>query len=168
MYAPWRERFESKNAADAERSRGERRMKDVGKDEEPDLVFFDGDCTLCQRSVLFLLRRDPEGRRFRFGSQQGETFERTVPLGARTAFAGSLVVVTPRQRVEIRSGAVVRLLHRLGGGWSVLGLLLSWVPLFLRDRTYDLVAWARNALPGSDRGKACAMIPVSLRGRFLA
>jgi predicted DCC family thiol-disulfide oxidoreductase YuxK len=45
----------------------------------------------------------------------------------------------------MRSGAVIHLLGRMGPGWRVLGALLAWIPVRLRDAGYDLMARLRPA-----------------------
>ena len=56
----------------------------------PELVFYDGDCGLCHRTVRFLLARDPEGSLFLFAPLFGETFNREFPLSAREGMADSV------------------------------------------------------------------------------
>jgi predicted DCC family thiol-disulfide oxidoreductase YuxK len=133
----------------------------------PDMVFFDGDCALCQKSVIFLLERDADGSRFRFGSQSGRAFQESVPQARRPGAEGSLVILTPDGEVLLRSTAVVRVLRRLGGHWGVAGTALWLVPRPLRELAYRVVAKLRKRLFRAPSSCACGLLPASLRGRFL-
>lgn len=131
-----------------------------------DLVFYDGSCGLCHRTVLFLLKRDPEGARFRFAPLQGETFLAEVEASRRAGLPDSVIVLTAAGGIWVKSDGVIHLLRRLGGGWPLLGLLMRLFPRPLRDWGYDRVAAVRRRLFRKPEG-ACPLVPASLRGRFL-
>ena len=104
------------------------------------IVFFDGVCLLCERSVRFLLDRDGE-RRLCFATLQGETAR--ALLGEETASAlDSLVYVVEDEegihRYE-RSHAALRILRDLGGIWRMVAWLRI-VPRPLRDAVYRVIA----------------------------
>jgi predicted DCC family thiol-disulfide oxidoreductase YuxK len=131
----------------------------------PDLVFYDGDCGFCHRSVRFLLARDPGGEAFRFAPLQGETFRANVPETERRSLPESLVVHAADGRLLARSEAVVHLLRRLGGAWALLARLLALVPRRLRDLAYDGFAAIRHRLFRQPDG-SCPVLPPALRARF--
>jgi predicted DCC family thiol-disulfide oxidoreductase YuxK len=129
-------------------------------------VFYDGGCGLCHRAVLFALRRDRDGSRFRFAPLDGETFEREIPAESRAAVPDSLVLSAPDEEgLLVRSAAVVAILRRLGGGWRLLGSTLALIPRPLRDTAYDLVARWRHRLFGQP-ARSCPMVPEAWRDRF--
>jgi predicted DCC family thiol-disulfide oxidoreductase YuxK len=128
-----------------------------------DLVFYDGACGLCHSTVLFLLKRDADGSRFRFSPLQGETFAARI---SRVDLPDSVIVLTAEGEVLIRSAGVVHLLRRLGGGWALVGVLLRLIPRLLRDWGYDRVAAMRRFLFRKPEG-ACPLVPARLRPRFL-
>ena len=130
------------------------------------ILFYDGGCGLCHGAVLFVLKRDREGR-FRFAPLQGETLAEQVPAALRTALPDSLVLKEPDGRVLTRSSAIVAMLRHLGGVWSITGALLWIIPRPLRNLGYDLVAKVRHRLFKKPEG-ACPLVPQELRGRFLA
>jgi predicted DCC family thiol-disulfide oxidoreductase YuxK len=132
----------------------------------PDLVFYDGDCGLCHRSVRWIAARDREGV-FRFAPLGGETFRALVPPAERAALPDSVVVRTPEGALLLRSDGTVRVLRRLGGGWAVLGALLAAVPRALRDAAYDAVARVRGRLFARP-ARGCPVASPALRARFLA
>ena len=67
---------------------------------QPELLFYDGHCGLCHRSVQFLLRHDPGGRAFRFAPLQGCTFEATIPPAQRAQLPDSMVIRTRRALIR--------------------------------------------------------------------
>lgn len=129
------------------------------------ILFYDGDCGLCHGAVLFTLKRDKVAA-FRFAPLQGETLKTEVPEAMRAALPDSLVLKEPDGRVLTRSSAVVALLKRLGGFWTLLGAMLWIIPRPLRNLGYDLVAKVRHRLFKRPEG-ACPLVPKELRGRFL-
>lgn len=136
--------------------------------ETAPVVFFDGACPLCNRSVAFLARRD-RGQRLRFAHLQGRFAARHLPTALRNAsLDGSVVLLEPATggRVSLRSAAVLRALAHTGSGWRPLGVLVNVpgiVPLL--DVLYAFVARRRDAWFGRD--DACALPDPSFRARFL-
>ena len=127
---------------------------------EPDLVFYDGPCGLCQRGIRFILARD-RGARFRFAPLGGATFARR----AAAAPAETMLVLTGN-RLLARSEAVLHILRRLGGGWALLAALAAPVPRAWRDACYDLVARTRHRWSRKQSDK-CYIVPGAWQDRFL-
>jgi predicted DCC family thiol-disulfide oxidoreductase YuxK len=112
-------------------------------------LFYDGGCGVCRGAVRFTAKRD-RSRLIRFAPLGGETFERLVQSHLRAGLPDSIVILTPEGELLCRSGAVLHLLYRMGPMWHLVGILLSWIPVRLRDWSYDLLArWRPN-------GRACA------------
>ncbi len=131
----------------------------------PDILFYDGYCGLCHRTVQFVVREDREGNAFRFAPLQGETFSRLIPRAIRETLPDSLVVMASDRQLYVRSDAFLRILRRLGGGWRALAAMLSVVPRGLRDFAYDFVARVRFRIFGR-REDLCPLMPPELRTRF--
>ena len=128
------------------------------------VVFFDGVCGLCDRTVQFLLRHDRRDR-LRFAPLQGATARRMLPpLGGRPEELNTIYVVTSDGRLLERSRAVLFAATALGGGWSLLGAL-RLVPRPLADVIYGVVARVRYRIFG--RLDACAMPTPAQRAKFL-
>jgi predicted DCC family thiol-disulfide oxidoreductase YuxK len=68
-------------------------------------------------------------------------------------------------RVLVRSAAVLRVLHYLGGIWSVLGTIGALVPAVLRDWVYDFVARHRHKIIRADA--SCLLPTPEQRERFI-
>jgi predicted DCC family thiol-disulfide oxidoreductase YuxK len=130
-----------------------------------ELIFYDGNCGLCHRTVQFVLRHDGSGTAFRFAPLQGETFLRRVPAAERAGLPDSIVVLTEQGSLMVRSDALLHILQRLGGGWKFLAAILSVIPRPLRDAAYDFVARIRYRIFGK-REDLCPIVPAELRARF--
>jgi len=129
------------------------------------MIFYDGHCGLCHRTVTFVLAQDGDGTAFRFAPLQGETFQRLVSPEQRQMLPDSIVVLTEHGALLVRSEAFLHILRRLGGAWRVLANVLSVVPRGLRDFVYDFVARIRLKIFGR-REDLCPMMPPKLRARF--
>ena len=110
-----------------------------------DVIFYDGVCALCHRTVRFLIARDRAGS-LRFAPLQGETFAAFSATTPQEDGLDSIVYVrgygSETARVFVRSEAVLQALRDIGGFWRV----VSWariIPRFMRDGLYDLVARRR-------------------------
>lgn len=130
-----------------------------------ELLFYDGHCGLCHRAVKFVLKHDRSGTAFRFAPLQGATFQSRVPPEKRATLPDSVVVLTSRGQLLIRSNAFLHILRRLGGGWGFLAALLSVIPRPLRDAVYNIVARIRYRIFGR-QDDLCPIVPPDLRARF--
>ena len=127
-------------------------------------VFYDGQCGLCHRAVQFLLKRDPEGDKFRYAALQGETA--TTLLAPLSPVPDSMVVHTPNQTLLTQGDAALHLARALGGLWAVLGVLGRILPRFIRNILYDGVAARRYRWFGK-RDEACPLLAPDQRDLFL-
>ncbi len=127
----------------------------------PPIVFFDGECGFCARSVRWLLDHDPRGV-LTFAPLQGDTARAlgvSLPADRSTWF----LILADENGMHSRSGAVFRAVSRLGGAWTLAGLLLLF-PAPIRDGVYDWVARHRDTLGGE---AACALPAPEEAQRFL-
>lgn len=130
--------------------------------EEAPIVFFDGECGLCDRFVQLLLQLD-EHNRLRFAPLQGETAARLLP--AEAAASLDSVVVLSGGRFFRRSRAIVEIGRILGGVWGGAAWLFWLIPGPLRDVAYRGVARVRYQLFG--RRAACRLPTPEQQSRFL-
>jgi len=129
-------------------------------------VFYDGHCGLCHRAVVFALRRDTDGRRFRFSPLQGTTFSDQIFSRGDAETSDSIIVVGPDGSLLQQSDAVILILEALGGGWGRFGRALSFVPRLLRDLAYRGVANSRPFVFRQTQD-LCPLVPSTLTNRFL-
>lgn len=129
-------------------------------------IFYDGNCGLCHGFVRFVLAEDQSVRPFSFAPLQGKEIKRTLSEKQLEALPDSVVVVNEQKRVLTRSAAVLYVLKRLGGLWSLWAFFFSLVPRVLRDSVYDGIASVRIRLLGTT-AETCPMVPAELQARFL-
>lgn len=128
-----------------------------------DLVLFDGDCNVCNRSVQFVLERDPRGR-FRFASLQSAAGRAALAATGHTSVGPDSVALVTRERVWFRTGAVLRIARGLCWPWPVLAIFLL-VPPPIRDFFYKVFAARRYRWFG--RTDRCLVPSPEVRARFL-
>jgi predicted DCC family thiol-disulfide oxidoreductase YuxK len=126
------------------------------------IVFFDGVCGLCDRSVRMLVAMDRH-RRLRYAPLQGETARELLATRDGQDFS-SIVFWENGSRYE-RSSAVWRILRVIGGVWGVCGVVLRLVPPPLRDFGYHVIA--RNRYSWFGRHETCRLPTPEERGLFL-
>ena len=138
-------------------------------DPEPskhNIVFYDGECGLCQGFVRFLLIADRKGRRFLFSPLQGKLITQIVDRATLAVLPDTLVLRTAEGQVRIQSEAVLGALDRLGGFWRVVGILGRIVPRRVRDAVYAWFARTRRRVFGGTHYH-CPLVPAHLRDRFV-
>jgi len=131
-------------------------------EDSPPILFFDGVCGLCNRSVDFIIKRDSE-RKFRFAPLQGETAKAELPADDLENL--STLILKTESGLYRRSSAVVRILWLLGGVWGLLGSLVWIIPLPLRNLGYRLVSVSRYSLFG--KKESCRIPTPEERAQFL-
>ncbi len=116
-------------------------------DEGKDLVFYDGECGLCDHIVQFLLKAD-KSKNFVYAPLQGKTASellKDVPDSVKEA--DSLILIEDYQsenrKLYIYGHGAFRIAWLLGGGWKLLGWL-SFIPPVLYNWGYYLVARNRH------------------------
>jgi predicted DCC family thiol-disulfide oxidoreductase YuxK len=111
------------------------------------VLFFDGDCAFCSRSVRRIVRMDKRGV-VSFAPLQGRLAEEVGVAHHAAKSGGTLVLLREEDgRIFTRSDALIELAQALGGPWKLLRAA-GWLPKFLRDAMYSLVADNRHRLPG--------------------
>lgn len=132
------------------------------------VVLYDGVCGLCNGLVQFILKRDVENR-FRFASLQSD-FAATLLQrhGADSRELDTFYVVIdygqPRERVLMRSDAILHVVNTLGGIWKLAGVGRI-LPKVLRDGMYKVVA--RNRYRVFGKHESCMLPSPEHRAKFL-
>jgi len=134
-----------------------------GPDAGHGVILFDGTCAFCERSVIFIARRDPAGY-FRFGaSQSPEAAALLAPYGLTRDTARSIILLE-QGNAYLRSTASLRIAARLSFPWSLARVLLL-VPAPIRDAGYRVVAAIRHRIAGASN--ACEIPPPEIRARLI-
>ncbi len=114
------------------------------------IVFFDGNCGLCSRSVNFIIRHDHYGR-FLFCPLQSKAAKRYI--GHNMANADS-VVLLENGKVFTESEAAFHILKQLKTRWKFL-LVFKHLPGSFTNRVYRWIA--RNRKKWFPDPKSCQL-----------
>jgi predicted DCC family thiol-disulfide oxidoreductase YuxK len=126
------------------------------------VILFDGICNLCNGAVQFVLRRDKQ-QYFRFASLQSEYGANVMKQFGLDPGVLHSILLLEGDHLYQKSEAALRIASRLQG-ISFLGHL-RFVPAFIRDTVYDLIARFRYKIFGK---KEQCMIPgPELKSRFV-
>lgn len=128
--------------------------------EQP-IIFFDGVCNLCNRSVQFVLTRDKPGL-FRFASLQSAFAQKF--LARFPGDHGDSVLLYKDGRLYSRSNAALHIAGDLGFPWSMAKVFLL-IPALLRDPVYRFIA--RNRYRWFGKRETCMMPEPGWAERFL-
>jgi len=132
-------------------------------DEDPVLIF-DGECVMCSRTALFVLKHERR-QRCRFLAAQsplGQSLYKHYGLEAGD-FETNILLLDGLP--HLRSDAAIRVLVLMGFPWSI-GGLFRLVPKSWRNRFYNLVA--RNRFRVFGRRDQCYMPTPESAHRFLS
>lgn len=109
------------------------------KFKHKNIVFFDGDCGVCNFWVQWILERDKDDK-FLFSSLQsdfGQSF--LSERGLETTQFNTLYLLKEDGTYLMKSAAVLEIADLLGGGYSLLKIGTVF-PRVLRDKMYDMVS----------------------------
>lgn len=105
------------------------------------LILFDGVCVLCSNIVRFIIRHDKNDH-FRFAALQSR-YASSILTGKKILSVNyETVVLIENGKVYERSDAVLRIVGKLSGGWSLLRFFII-IPAPIRDFFYKFVAKKR-------------------------
>ncbi|MGG5211056.1 thiol-disulfide oxidoreductase DCC family protein [Chryseobacterium sp. MIQD13] len=118
-------------------------MKEIWEDKH--IVFFDGECGVCNFWVQWILERDGNNQ-FMFASLQSDFGQKFLAeRGLETKAFNTLYLWKPGQYYLIKSRAVLQIANILGGIYK-LSIVGKIVPAFFSDQLYDLVSRNRMKL----------------------
>jgi predicted DCC family thiol-disulfide oxidoreductase YuxK len=129
--------------------------------EDRPIVFFDGVCGLCNSVVDILLRIDTKQLLY-FSPLQGETAKSTLDQERLNQL--DTIFYKEGNEVFEKSTAVLRILMKIGGIYSVASLFLI-IPKSFRDWIYCWVA--RNRYRFFGKKDTCRLPTAEERARFI-
>jgi predicted DCC family thiol-disulfide oxidoreductase YuxK len=127
------------------------------------ILLFDGACNLCNRTVRFIIKRDPLAR-FKFAPLQSEQGECLLKEFGFPIDKFDFVVYIRKGKCFIKSTALLLVLKDIGGIWE-LSYTLIVIPKFIRDFLYNIIAKRRYQLYG--RKENCMIPTPDIKQRFL-
>lgn len=131
--------------------------------ETQSILFFDGNCGLCSRSVNFLRRRDHEAK-LRFAPLQGSTAGALLPAELRTDLNTVVYKRAESRELYIKSDAALLALIDSGSAWRIPARLAHVLPRGMRNWLYDCIANNRHRL---FKKKTCPLPTEEAGQRFL-
>lgn len=126
------------------------------------IVLFDGECRMCDRSVQFIMKRDPKNH-FKFASLQSDKGKAILKQAHAPLVQDSLTVVSGGQYFT-KSAAVLYICRHLHGLWRFF-YFFKIIPRPVRDGVYDFVA--KNRYKWLGKKKSCHLPSPEDRQRFL-
>jgi len=141
-------------------------MSDASQSSQTEgpVVLFDGVCTLCERSVQFIIRHDGSGK-IRFGAQQSAAARAILHRSGVTGALPDSVLLVMNGRVHSESDAAIGIGRLLGGKWLMFANVAGLMPRSVRDGLYRMIAKRRYRWFG--RRETCLVPTEALRARFL-
>ena len=125
------------------------------------VIFFDGECNLCNGFVDFILKIDPT-QKFYLAPLQGPTAKQYLPpLPPKQE--DWAIAYFDGQKTYFASEACLEICKKLGGIWSMVALTQS-LPISFRDFVYSIVATNRYNWFGQT---SCRTITFDGRSPFL-
>ena len=135
----------------------------MANDASP-ILFFDGECNLCNGVVQFILKRDKK-KIFLFSPLQSVRGEEAMnKTGIYAGEKSGSFILFYKGKYYTRSSAALLMFRLLGGSWVLLYAGIVF-PLFLRDGVYNLVA--RNRYKWFGKRDSCMVPTPDVMARFL-
>jgi predicted DCC family thiol-disulfide oxidoreductase YuxK len=126
------------------------------------IVFFDGVCNLCNKSVDFIIRHDHH-KRFKFAPIQGKTAKEKLPAEAIAEM--NSIIFFDNRRLYYRAEAALMISKYMGAAGGLLARIGLLIPTFISNKVYEMVAANRYKLFG--RRETCRVPTAEERARFL-
>ena len=127
------------------------------------VVIYDGECGFCNRSVLFLLKRDKHESLGFSANKSRYSVSALTKFGILREASETLVLVEHGEAYTY-SDAALRITRYLKFPWSLLIHMLV-VPKKVRDPVYKWIARNRHRISGST--KPCRIPDKSIMNRFI-
>ena len=127
------------------------------------IVFFDGICVLCNRSVDFLLKKDRK-RRLKFATLQSDHAMAFFHQSQYNPVKEDTIIFYDEGRIFIKSTAVLKIAGYLSFPYSTIAVLLIF-PRPLRDWVYDYIA--KNRFRWFGKKDTCRMPDEETTGRII-
>lgn len=117
------------------------------------IIFFDGNCNLCNRFIRLLLKLD-KNKVFRFISLKSESAAQIPALKNYLIPPYQTVILYKDNRVITRSDAVIEIINLLNYPWKFFRII-KFLPKKMRDWFYELVSQNRYKIFG--RSESCVL-----------
>lgn len=129
----------------------------------PKIILFDGVCNFCNSSINFVIDHDSK-KIFKFATLQSNVAQKILlPYKNETLFDS--IILIDNGKIYQKSTAALNIAKNLNAGLPFIYYSLIWIPAFLRNVVYDIIAKNRYKFFG--KTKICRMPTPELKARFL-
>ncbi len=129
------------------------------------IILFDGVCNLCNSSVQYIINHDAN-HVFRFAALQSDVAKQLLATHQLQGEDLKSVIFIDEQKIYLRSDAALRIAEYFGGAWPIVARIALFVPRFLRNGVYNIVAANRYRWFGQQ--ESCWIPTPELKSRFLS
>ena len=134
------------------------------KTEFPDsIILFDGVCNLCNSSVQFIIRHDPQSN-FKLASLQSDAGKGLLKKYSLPEEQLYSVILISNNRTFERSRAALEIARKLNGLWPMMYLFIL-IPPFIRNFIYDWIS--KNRYRWFGVRNECMIPTKETKNRFL-
>ena len=126
----------------------------------PPVIFYDGECGLCNKTVQTLIKWDKQ-ERLRYAPLQGTTAQELLPHSYTTEL--TTLVFLCETSIFTKSDAYLKVLSILSKH-SIIQYLGRLTPRWIRDHLYDLVAKNRHRFQSKQH--SCQLLSKELQQRL--
>lgn len=127
------------------------------------IILFDGICKLCNGSVQYVIKHDPEGI-FKFAAFQSNAGQRILQQQNLPENPFNSFLLIEQGQVFTKSTAALRVAKKLNGPTKLLYIFII-IPAFIRNFVYDLIA--KNRYRWFGKKESCMAPTPGLLERFL-
>lgn len=127
------------------------------------IILFDGICNLCNESVQFIIKRDPE-EQFLFASLQSDAAEKLLLQFNYDNSKLKTIVLIEDGQLYSKSTAILRICKRLNFMWRLMYMFII-LPRGFRDFVYNVVAKYRYSWFGKKNN--CTFYIDGYKNRFI-
>lgn len=124
-------------------------------------MFYDGDCVLCSKTVIFLLKVDLK-KRLKFAPLAGNTSQSLSISQAQDNIAS--VIYYEEGKLFYSSTAVLKIAQQLPFPWLLFSIFLL-IPAFIRDYIYRIIS--TNRFKWFGKNETCFVMQPNYEDRFL-
>ncbi|WKD87030.1 hypothetical protein KCTC32516_02410 [Polaribacter huanghezhanensis] len=129
-----------------------------------DIIFFDGVCKFCNRTVLFLIKRDTRKKNL-FAPLQSKIGQATLKEYNLPIDDFETIILLRNGKIYTKSTAILKVILGLSPIWFSISSILLIVPTSIRDWFYMVISKKRHLL--FSRNRHCEIPNEDVKSRFI-
>ncbi|MFN4972229.1 MAG: thiol-disulfide oxidoreductase DCC family protein [Bacteroidota bacterium] len=138
-------------------------MKSINFDDR--VLFYDGVCAMCNKLVLFLLKRDKKELIFFMSLHSPQAKTKLAHYGiSYSSEAPDTIYYLTKNRVYSHSDAILKVCTDIGY-LTILFKIAGIIPLFIRNELYTWIA--KNRYTWFGKSQTCSLLTLEERKRIL-